>query len=683
MKPIALFLLLLLSAVAHAEDVYDIRPLSEGELISTYENLILDACRHSDDQWHDWPVDSRAGHWGTGVSGGNEGIRAISNMVLASGALLKYSDSLTDDERRELMRKATAAVRYVVLTHKSGTQKCTDGKQWGGDWQSAYWAGTMAFGAWLFWEDLEPELQQGVERVIASEADRFLAVKPQSQQRIDTKAEENGWNVICLSAAANMFPSHAHANAWREKSIEYMMNTLSVPSDLKDNTLVDGRRVRDWVGGANLHPDFTLENHGMFHPAYLECSTYFLTQAAMHNTYARQPVPQAVDRHLMDTWQVLRSIMLPCGESAFPQGMDWELHGLPNINLLASLATYKKDALAAGMEKIVLQRMRSWQKMQGGDLAVPGSRLGFTRHAIVAEQATNGYLAHKLFGPPSDETTISDIASRLNYVREFGALNLIVHRTEEKLFSFSWKSRTMGVLVPIKGGHEGNPHFTVPILNGFVGTFELSGGGDTATNVVEWEWEKTANGFDTTGEVLTNGELLKQTIRVSSICDNTVIYQDRISALSDVTVARELGVPIGIENDELSGGKRIVYHRDGKSVVNWQEEPRDIKLSGGWANVDARLGIVMIAGSGMTYRQASGYNPQAVCADVLFGSFSDQPRTYKAGDEVSRRVVLFCVETTPEETSALSDSVNVEPTQEGEVLRFKLPEGGHVAVPLM
>jgi hypothetical protein len=74
---------------------------------------------------------------------------------------------------------------------------------------------------------LDPELQQGVERVVASEADRFLAVRPPSQRWIDTKAEENGWNLICLSAAANMFPAHPHAAAWSDKALEYMMNTLS------------------------------------------------------------------------------------------------------------------------------------------------------------------------------------------------------------------------------------------------------------------------------------------------------------------------------------------------------------------------------------------------------------------------------------------------------------------------
>src|SRR5262249_7342247 len=153
------------------------------------------------------------------------------------------------------------------------------------------------------------------------------------------------------------------------------MNTLSVANDLKDKNVVDGRPVSDWVGGANLYPDFTLENHSIFHPAYLECSTYMLTQSAMQFLYGHHPIPQAIDHHLMDTWQVLQTIMLPCSESAFPQGMDWELHGLPNINLVATFATYKKDPFAAAKEQIVLQRIRGWQKMQNGDLAVPGSSL--------------------------------------------------------------------------------------------------------------------------------------------------------------------------------------------------------------------------------------------------------------------------------------------------------------------
>lgn len=678
------FPFLLLPAFMHADDVYNIRPLSESELMTTYTSLMLDACRYSNSQWHDWSVDPRAGYWGSGISGGNEGIRAISNMVFSSGALLKYDEALSDTERQQIMKRASSAIRYVVSTHKTGTKKCRDGKQWGADWQSAYWTGTMGFGAWLLWDHLDPELKQGVERVVASEADRFLAVRPPAQRWLDTKAEENGWNMICLSVAANMFPSHPHAATWREKAVEYTMNTLSVPNDLNDKTLIDGRPVSQWVSGANLHPDFTLENHSIFHPAYLECSTYFLTQSAMHYAYAHHNVPQAANHHLMDTWQVLQTIMLPCGESAFPQGMDWELHGLPKINLLASLATYKQDPLAAGMEKIVLQRIRTWQNMQNGDLAVPGSPLGFTRHAIVAEQATYGYLAHKLFGSPTiTETTVSKDASRLKCVRHYSSIEVTLHRTENKLFTFSWKNKIMGMLVPIGAGHEASPHFTVPIQNGFVGSTELSTGGDPKTTVLENTWEENTNGFETTGTLLTNGDRLKQTLRVTSVGEKTVVYQDHVSAQADVSVAREKGVPIGIENDTLSGGKRVIYHRDGKTVLDWQDPSQEIRIAGTWANVDARLGVVTIAGSGMSYKKASGYNAQAVCADVLCGSFSHQRRNVKSGDEVTRRIVVFAVEVTPEETSALSQSAKIKDTPAGKVLRFSLPEGGEAEVPLL
>ncbi len=667
------FLLVLLPVAARAEDVYHIRPLSERELLRTYERVITDACRYSDDQWHVSTFDPNAGHWGTGISGGNEGIRAICEMVLACGALLKYSH-LGDADRRDFMAKTTAALRYVTATHLTGTQNCTDDKHWGGDWQSAMWTGTLAFGAWLIWDDLDPELQKGVERVVASEADRFLATRPPGGRWNDTKAEENGWTLICISAATNMFPDHPRASAWHEKAIEYMMNTLSVPKDLRDETMVDGRPAREWITSPNLHPDFTLENHGFFHPAYTECSSYFLTQAAMHYTYARRPVPQAATYHLAGTWQLLRSIMLPCGESAFPQGMDWEQHGLPNINLLASFGTYMRDPFASGMERIVLQRIRTWQEMQDGNLAVPGSRLGFTRHAIVAEQSTYGYLAHKIFGPSVPPGSIAEPP----VVQRHSSVGFILHRTGSKLFTFSWKYRIMGMLAPIGEGHQGNPHFTVPITNGLVGGIELSPN-DAKMKVVENSTKQTRTGFETNAVLLTNGDRLKQTLRVTSLGEKAVIYQDSVTALSDVTMAKELGVPFGIENDELSGGTRTIHHQDGETIFDWTKPQQPVAIPGSWANVEGRLGVVSVAGSGMTYIQAAGYNAQAVCADILYGSFSDEPKTFKAGDQVARRIAVLFVEVTPEKTAALARSIRIE----GKVLRVALPEGGEAEIPLL
>jgi len=680
-----LLLFFWLSLCASADDLYHFRHLSERNLTKTYTSLLLEACCHADQLWHDSATDPRAGYWGTGRSDQmNEGIRAISGMVLTCAAMLKYSDDLDDSERRTRLRQATRAIHYAVATHLSGTQKCTDGKPWGGSWQSAMWTGTLAFGAWLIWSDLDSELRQGVERVVASEADRFLGSKPPAGRWADTKAEENGWNMVCLAVAANLLPVHPHAAAWNEKAIEYMINTLSVPEDAHARQLVDGRPVSDWFAGANLQPDFTLENHNIFHPSYVACSSYFLTQAAMYYTYAHRPIPQAATHHLLDTWKMFQTITLPSAESAYPQGMDWELHGLPYINLYASLASYQKDALAARLERTCLQYMRAWQAMRQGDLAVPGSRLGFTRHAICAEQAAYAYLAHKIFGPPTPELSAHKAAAQLQGVWQHPYVEFIAHRTESKFVSFSWKNRIMGLLLPIGPGHDGNPFFSVPLAGGFVGSFELTPKANASAKPLEHVWAETPSGFETTGSLLLNGGQLKQTLRLTSIGKQTVVYQDRVTALTNLSLARELGVPVAIENDEVSGGRRAVHHRDGATTFEWNKPGKPLALPGSWANVDGRLGVVAATGSGLCYQPAAGYDPHtAVCPDILYGSFSDRPQQFKAGDQVAQRVVLFFVEVTPRITSNLSQSFSIVEKSGTPVLRLKLPEGGQAEVPLL
>ncbi|EEF60660.1 hypothetical protein [Pedosphaera parvula] len=671
--------LLLLPFCSLAKDIYQIHPLSEREVLKTYTLVLRDACRHADQDWKSSASDPAVGYWGDGVSSGNQGIRTIANMVLASGTLLKYDDGLSEGERRELLAKATAALRYATATHVTGTQKCTNGKQWGAtekfgseSWQSGMWTGTLLFGAWLMWDKLEPGLQEGIQRVVASEDDILAKRTPPTGLWLDTKAEENGWEVPCLVLGELMFPSHPHAAAWHETAQKYMMNTLCTAADLEDTSLVDGRAVNQWVQGANLQPDFTLENHNKFHPAYVGCSSYFLTQAAMYYTYAGRPIPQAAAHHLMDTWRMFQTVLLPWGEAAYPQGMDWELHALPYLNLFATLATHGKDPLAAHFEQRSLQYLRAWQVMKQGDLAVPGSKLGITRHSVNAEQAAYGFIAHKVFRPATKELSDRAATTCDQGVWEYRYVDFVVHRTGKKFVTFSWKNQIMGQLIPIGEGHEGNPEFTVPILNGLVGSFELAPAGDAKMTVQEHSWKKTLDGFETTGTLLINGGRLKQTVKVTSIGEQAVVYQDQVTAVKDVTVKKALGVPVGIENDQISGGMRVVSDQDGQIIFDAQKPRQLAAIPGAWVNVDGRLGVVMMAGEGMAYAQASGYSPGiSVCADSLYGSYSDQPKKFKAGEEAAHRVVIFFVEATAKETSALAKLCRIEEKSGGKVLRFK------------
>ncbi len=684
-------ILLLLPFCAPAADLYQIHPLSEREILQTYTQMLRDACHHAEGEWKTSSFDPAAGYWGDGVSAGNEGLRTIASMALASATLLKYDPDLSAGERRQLLAKVTAAIRYATATHITGTQKCTDGKHWGAtkkfggeSWQSGMWTGTLSFGAWLVWDKLDPALQQNFQRMAAWEDDILSQRKPPTNLSLDTKAEENAWEVPTLVMGELMFPANTNAAVWHEAALEYMMNTLCTADDLRDTNLVDGRAVNQWVRGANLQPDFTLENHNIFHPSYVSCSSYFMTEAAMFYTYAGKPVPQAAGHHLLDTWHMFQTIILPWGESAYPQGMDWELHGLPPLNLFASLGTREHDPLAARMESRSLQYMRAWQMMGQGDLAVPGSSLGITRHAINAEQAAYGYLAHKIFGPAPKELNAYAADELEEGVWEHPYLDFIIHRTGKKFASFSWKNRIMGMLIPIGEGHAGNPDFTVPVVNGLVGSFELTPPADIKWKVIEHSWTKTSDGFETTGTLLLNGGRLKQTLKLTSIGDQTVVYEDRVTAVSNVTVRAEKGALVGIENDQITGGTRVVSSQDGETIFDWKKVRPTTGLPGTWANVDGRLGVVMVTGSGMAYAQAPGYSRGiSVCVDSLYGSYSDQSKPFKADEEVARRVAVFFLEITPKETATLSQSCKIEAKSDGQVLHVQQPDGTDVEVPLL
>jgi hypothetical protein len=369
---------------------------------------------------------------------------------------------------------------------------------------------------------------------------------------------------------------------------------------------------------------------------------------------------------------MFQTIILPTGESAYPQGMDWELHGLPFINLFASLATHWKDPVAARMEQQSLQYIRAWQVMRQGDMAIPGSRLGITRHAICAEQAAYGLLAHKVFGPATKEATAHAVATMEQGVHEHPYIQFITDRTQNKFASFSWKNRIMGQIIPLWEKNGPDPFFTVPIPNSLIGSFELFPRGNIKTSVVEHSWKKSPDGFETTGTLLLNGGRLKQTLTMISLGERTVVYADRVTALSNITVRTELGVPIGIENDEISGGTRVVSSQSGRTIFDWQKPRPPVAIPGSWVNVDGGIGIVALAGSGLNYAPAAGYSPGiSVCSDILYGSSSDHTKTFKAGDEVARRIVLFFTEITPRETESLAQSCKIESNHDGEILHFK------------
>lgn len=173
---------------------------------------------------------------------------------------------------------------------------------------------------------------------------------------------------------------------------------------------------------------------------------------------------------------------------------------------------------------------------------------------------------------------------------------------------------------------------------------------------------------------------MKQEVRFISIGEKAAVYIDRVTAQSPVVVVKELGVPLGIENDEFTGNFRTLYYDSGEKKIQGPNTAGLIRIPGKWANVDGRLGVVVVLGSGLAYDDVASYNRDGAREDFLYCSYSDAEREFKAGEEVVRRIVIFFAEVGSAETSRLSKTVKIEGDQSKRVLRFELPEGGECKV---
>jgi len=218
-------------------------------------------------------------------------IRPACSAAYALAAALKTG--LFDERPMGLSRKEALArtARLIAAPAAAHKNRC-----WKYPWQSALWAAQLGHAAWLLWDELDAGTRRLVAPLVVFEADRFLdyRVPYWNGRGGDTKAEENAWNAMVLQIAVAMMPGHAHARRWKHKASELMVSAYSLKSDLRNETLVDGKPVKNWLGGYNVRHDGAVINHGFLHPDYMAC-LYLMVRGHVVQPLAGQPVPESVD----------------------------------------------------------------------------------------------------------------------------------------------------------------------------------------------------------------------------------------------------------------------------------------------------------------------------------------------------------------------------------------------------
>lgn len=656
------------AAPARADEPSDVLPLLRA--------MLRDYRRYAETLWKQ-PADRPGmGFWGSGrAEGGNEGVRAQANTALVYALLHREGDRAFP-----IAARVEPALRYAAAIHLTGTATGTDAKKWGNSWQSAMWAGNLGVAAWLVRDQLRPDTLAAIERVVAAEADRFVDQAPPTMEPGDTKSEENAWDLTASSAALLLLPDDPRAAKWQQTVLHYGFNTLSVEADKTSERIADGKPLREWVRTVQLFPDFTLENHGFFHPVYAMIGPATNAQAAVAYRLAGREIPNALRHNVVSEWRMLQYIALPDGEWLYPQGLDWDLHDYEHLHYWTMLATLYHDPVAALLEERTARYARRRQQLNGdGSFVGPSGSLGFAREAVQAERVAFALLMHQQLGQPpaASESDWQRMIADLSPVRAFDRAGFVVHRTPRGLLSFSWKNRLMGLAAPASERHPDAPYVTTPFVESLAGRFTIQG--QPAAKAGAFTVSRHAINTDSHGFVLAvdaevNDGLLRQEIAVATAAPGVLAYVDRVRARRDVTITEERGLSVGVENDAVSGNRREVWTRGGKAVMTAGKE-QDHALAGQWANVDGRLGLVAAPGSRLLYRAAGKPNRAGAREDILLGAFRSGPRTVATNQIVAERAGLLLPDASPEETAKIAASLRVERGTTGTILRFTDGDG--------
>ena len=231
-------------------------------------------------------------------------------------------------------------------------------------WQSSWWTAEMAAAAWFLWDRLDPAVQKGLADMVVYHADHIASLKPGARIKLDTEAETVAWNTTILTLAENMMPQHPRNAKWHEAARQYAYTVFATPKDLLDATPGDdGRPIKDWVVGANIHDEFTLENHNRFHIDYeYTCYRFLIFGAAMYRV-GGNAVPAAVLHHVPEVYE---NVMLECTNASkfgvYVSDNDWRRYHAwtESAAVHGFVALTQRSPLASALEEQALKESVSY-----------------------------------------------------------------------------------------------------------------------------------------------------------------------------------------------------------------------------------------------------------------------------------------------------------------------------------
>ena len=337
-----------------------------------------------------------------------EAIRRSANAAFSAAVLVSTSGYVKDNRitREMLLDYARWHIRSIACSHGAISPG-----GWGNDWQSALWAVVAGQAGWMLWDELSVQERAYVAAMVYSEAEYAAQRGPRYfRDRVgaelspgNSRSDEVSWDLLGPALAYSMFPDHEREAKWRDSMIAMGIASFSRPSNLRNNTFVNGISVSIRLPGTNANEDGTVTNHGIVNPDYTQ-NVQHLWWAATLLRAGRQSVPESLFLNADIVYRALAvvnfpsppyappggTVYAPGGQIYYPMGVSWgvrrpatfvgvdafaNVYAAPDTNAGAFLAAHAYDTRALQL------RFRS------GQIYAPGReeesyRLGKEEYAL-------------------------------------------------------------------------------------------------------------------------------------------------------------------------------------------------------------------------------------------------------------------------------------------------------------
>jgi hypothetical protein len=479
------------------------------------------------------------------------------------------------------------AIRHLAFTHHT---KLSGG--WGGKplhrsgfyWQGSPVLSNMGHAAQQAWGLLSSTTRTAVSDVVRSQADEVTpdvgSWNPEEALTGDTKAEENGWNAAGAATGAALLPGDARARAWDLAAKDLAINSSTRTGDGASSTTIDGTQLRVWANTfRNLEDDYTVTNHGFFHPVYSWGTHVGLADAmVLYKGAGLVSDPQAFMFRVQDVWdQTMGRLATDDGDFVLPSGSDWTTHDYGQLPYLGMIATRLRRDDAAVYESRAID---NFKKYQDATLTIPRTGVddGVGIQSDVYRNAALDWWLHELYGPAPDPDQAAYDADRnaFNGAWVFGNQRTVVGRLDGNHATMSWNFSSgnawpTGLVVPGNADYLADPAFVNPWMTSAVD------GANASVSSYSCDCRSGQDHFSTAAII--GGSRM---FSMSAFNDGTTLLLDRGSGAT---------ASFGFEDIPGFTGSRTVRSDSGTGVEG--------NLTGDWANIGDRFGLVVKGGSGL------------------------------------------------------------------------------------